>query len=218
MDEMDGDGRDGREAPKGKKTPLARRIGEVCRDALVTTTEGFLDTGRKKELWKGFSAAHGGDFKFKTTIDFAYTVFQLSVPFDDSEITFVESDTHPLKVSSILDPGDGFRFAIWPQDFVDAVMHIIGAQDVSIGDEEFDKAFVIKANDERRVKHLLESQEIRSFLLAGRYPFFGIESSEEGAQLRMTVNRTTETSGELDSLFSFFCTAIRRVRESGAAP
>ena len=181
----------------------------------------YEEVGRiecKRPTWERFAAAHGGRFWITETIDGIWELFHLTIPFMETEIVFVETDNHPLKLSSTLDPTDGFLFTIWPQDFVDGVMHFFGAQDVVIGDVEFDKAFVVKANDERRVKRLLESQEIKSFLLAGRYPFFGTESSEEGTRLRMTVNRTTETEAELESLLSFFCAAILRLRESGTTP
>jgi hypothetical protein len=181
----------------------------------------YEEVGRiecKRPTWERFAAAHGGRFWITETIDGIWELFHLTIPFMETEIVFVETDNHPLKLSSTLDPTDGFLFTIWPQDFVDGVMHFFGAQDVVIGDVEFDKAFVVKANDERRVKRLLESQEIKSFLLGGSYPSIGAEVFEGKTYLRMTVNRTTETEAELESLLSFFCAVVQRMTERRAQP
>ncbi|MCK9458901.1 MAG: hypothetical protein M0R80_04615 [Proteobacteria bacterium] len=196
------------------------KVGEIV-DTMIHSSrfgDDVLDTTRKRDAWTRFAAAHDGEFGIKTTVDHTYMTFHLAIPFSDSQIVFVETDTRPLKLSFLVPSDDGFRFTIWPQDFADALMHFFGAQDVVIGDEEFDKAFVIKANDERRVKRLLESREIKSFLLAGRDLSIGTETSEGKTYLRMTANRTTETEPELNSLFSFFCTVIQRLHETGATP
>ena len=56
---------------------------------------------------------------------------------------------------------EGFRFTIYRKSLFTALGKWLGMQDIEVGDLEFDDAFVIKANDETRVRELLASDELR---------------------------------------------------------
>lgn len=60
---------------------------------------------------------------------------------------------------------DQFRFAIHEEGFFDDLGKFFGMQDVEIGYPEFDKAFIIKTNDESRVRTIFTDDEARSILL-----------------------------------------------------
>ncbi|PIQ21771.1 MAG: hypothetical protein COW65_07125 [Cytophagales bacterium CG18_big_fil_WC_8_21_14_2_50_42_9] len=61
---------------------------------------------------------------------------------------------------------DGYRFAIHEEDFFDDLGKFFGMQDVVIGYPDFDKAFIIKTNDESRVRTIFADNEARSALLS----------------------------------------------------
>lgn len=58
-----------------------------------------------------------------------------------------------------------FKFALHRQKWVDGVGKLLGMQDIEIGDPEFDAEFIIKGNDEKVVKQILEPQPMRRALL-----------------------------------------------------
>lgn len=59
---------------------------------------------------------------------------------------------------------DDFQFVLRKQNLLSDISSFFGSQDVLIGDESFDKSFVVKTNHERKIKNLLEKY-IRSEML-----------------------------------------------------
>lgn len=66
---------------------------------------------------------------------------------------------------------------IVPQDLIETIGKFFGAQDIKIGNKEFDKRFMIKGNDELRIKHLLDNY-IRDFLIPQKVVRFEITDGE----------------------------------------
>lgn len=60
---------------------------------------------------------------------------------------------------------DDFKFTIYPQEFIDAFGKFFGAQDITIGDAEFDKAFIIKSNNQTKTQLLFSDNSINDLLL-----------------------------------------------------
>ena len=58
----------------------------------------------------------------------------------------------------------GFKFVIYQQHFVDELGKFFGMQDIVIGYPEFDEKFIIKTNDEARVKNIFADMEMRKVL------------------------------------------------------
>ena len=59
-----------------------------------------------------------------------------------------------------------FVFKIYRNGIVGTVEKIFGAQDVKIGFDEFDKAFIIKSNDDYKIFELLKSESLRNLIEA----------------------------------------------------
>lgn len=53
-----------------------------------------------------------------------------------------------------------FQFQIYRNDLISSITKFFGSQDFEIGNSEFDKAFVIKTNNEFKMKSLLTNNEI----------------------------------------------------------
>ena len=49
---------------------------------------------------------------------------------------------------------EGFRYTIYRKGLFSDLGKLLGMQDIEVGDPEFDEAFIIKANDEGRVREL----------------------------------------------------------------
>jgi len=76
---------------------------------------------------------------------------------------------------------DGYRFAIHEEGFFDDLGKFFGMQDIEIGYPDFDKAFIIKTNDESRVRTIFADDEARSVLLAIKDFTFEIVLTESDA-------------------------------------
>ncbi len=59
---------------------------------------------------------------------------------------------------------DEFSFKIYPKTIYSPIAKLLGKQDISIGFPDIDNESIIQGNDERKVKKLLESTEIRAIL------------------------------------------------------
>lgn len=96
----------------------------------------------------------------------------LTVPIAQGSSSLVYT-MHPSKsagnelttVEMAYSPTDDFKFAIHPQKWTDGFGKLLGMQDIIVGHDEFDKAFVIKGSDEERVKELFSDAAIRQILI-----------------------------------------------------
>ena len=62
---------------------------------------------------------------------------------------------------------DKLKLRLTSQDFVNNISKLFGAQDIVVGDKEFDKQFMIKGNDEYKIQLLFSSHSIKkSFTLS----------------------------------------------------
>ncbi|UMY65374.1 MULTISPECIES: hypothetical protein [unclassified Flavobacterium] len=53
---------------------------------------------------------------------------------------------------------DGFRFHLHKQDVLSTLATFFGAQDLQVGDSDFDAYYVIKTNHERKIRQLLTTE------------------------------------------------------------
>jgi len=59
---------------------------------------------------------------------------------------------------------DSFKLLITQQGFIDNVGKLFGAQDIQIGDKQFDKKFIVKSNDEGKALLTLSNNSITKAL------------------------------------------------------
>lgn len=71
---------------------------------------------------------------------------------------------------------DGFEFHVYEQGFFTTLLTKFGMQDILIGDEAFDKEFIVKSNNEEKVRAMLSPMIVTKFMdFAERYTAFGIQ-------------------------------------------
>ena len=58
----------------------------------------------------------------------------------------------------------GFRFTIYRKSIFSGLGKLLGMQDVEVGDPEFDEAFIIKGNDETKLRALFANERIRQLI------------------------------------------------------
>jgi hypothetical protein len=84
-----------------------------------------------------------------------------------------------------------------PQDVFDKVMKSIGLQDITIGEEKFDRRFVIQGDDPDLIKELLQDRTLQDQMLEAR-----IDSVEMfGSKLNVYYAREEKDPGHAALLF-----------------
>ena len=73
---------------------------------------------------------------------------------------------------------DGFRFTVYRKGFFSEIAKWFGMQDVQIGDEAFDRDFIIKGTDEAKLRMLFLSPRIRELIAIEPDIYITVKDSE----------------------------------------
>lgn len=73
---------------------------------------------------------------------------------------------------------DGFRFTIYRRGVFSGMGKMLGMQDVEVGFQEFDNDFIIKGNDESRLRQLFANPEIRELIAGQKGINFSVKDDE----------------------------------------
>ncbi len=100
-----------------------------------------------------------------------------------------------------------FQFHIYEAGLMSGLGKIFGMQDIEIGDENFDRKFVIKSNDATLISSFLSPSVRDSFLAAAdKYANWGVEFN--GQKLNYKRQGTFSSSriiAEFEDMISLFC-------------
>ena len=118
----------------------------------------------KTTIWKEFARATGGRFveghswhSDRTEIEHKDWL----VVFDHYTLWSGKHNQQMTRVIAPLVSLDNFQFEIYRAGLARKIEKLFGGQDVAIGYPEFDKAFIIKANNELKIKSFLRNKNIR---------------------------------------------------------
>jgi hypothetical protein len=121
---------------------------------------------------------------------------------------------------------DGFRFRVFRHSPMADLVTRLGAQDVKIGDDAFDREFVIKATDEEKVRRLLARPDLRAAMLESRAHTIEVKSDEgtfgpdfpDGVdELLLEAPDRITAVGEIDVLYGIFAELLNRLCHLGSA-
>jgi hypothetical protein len=121
---------------------------------------------------------------------------------------------------------EGFRFHIYRRGFFTDLGKRLGMQDIEIGAEPFDHDFVIKSNNEERVKMLFADPELRRQLSAqpelslevkDSEGWFGPSFPDDVDELYFSVAGIIKDVAVLQGLFELFATTLDRLCDIGSA-
>lgn len=121
----------------------------------------------KDEIWRQFSDQIGGEFVQGGF--FSHGVVrachkQWTITLDTYSQSDGDSSTTYTRIRAPYVNKDGFWFTIYRKGFFTGVGKLLGMQDVEIGDPLFDDAFVIKGNDEQKLRKLFSDPAIRQLI------------------------------------------------------
>lgn len=183
----------------------------------------------RTEVWRKLSAELGGSYTQRSwrhrdrvevghahwtiTLD-TYTVHanNAHVPYTRLRAPFLNTDQFRLKIYR---SGVFSAFGKW-----------LGMQDIEVGAMEFDSDFIIKSNDEAKVRAFCRSTELRRMLTAQKAITLSVEDHEgwfgpkfpaDADELRVVVHGHLRDIERLRSLFNLFAVALDQLCEIGAA-
>jgi hypothetical protein len=183
----------------------------------------------KEKAWRQLSAEMGAEFleggMWKGTKVQAHVqpwTITLDTYTDSSGETNI---TYTRMRAPYVNP-DGFRFAIYRKGFFSDLGKLLGMQDIEVGDPEFDEAFIIKGNNEDRVRTLFSDPEIRKRIqeqpkirlsVEDSEGWFGPKFPEDVDELRFQVLGVITDVARLKALFELFAAVLDRLCKIGSA-
>lgn len=180
--------------------------------------------GSKENIWKSFSEQTGGTF-----FEGQYGMLDGTIiPYKNWKIVFDYYDLYSGKFNerftrifvSIVSL-DNFRFEIYNNGIIRSLEKIFGAQDIEIGIKEFDKRFILKANNGFKLKKLLINPQIRQLLEIQNEVNFEIsnykgiwEKETQDLELSFFVKGEIKSIETLSSLLDLFKLVLDNLAEN----
>jgi hypothetical protein len=121
---------------------------------------------------------------------------------------------------------DGFRFTVYRKSAFTEIGKWFGMQDVITGYDDFDHDFVIKGNDEQKLRRLFSSQKIRELIAAQPEIRFSVKDDEgklwgnfpEGVdELLFQVVGVIKDTERLKLLYDLFAETLDELCRMGSA-
>src|SRR5436309_2760276 len=116
----------------------------------------------REEIWRQFAGAVGGDFTQggfwsggKTRVDAAHG--QWLVTLDTQIVSNGKTSTTYTRMRAPYVNPDGFRFDVYRSGLFSDIGKLFGMQDVVVGHRQFDEDFIIKGNDEAKLRRLFDN-------------------------------------------------------------
>jgi hypothetical protein len=123
----------------------------------------------KEEVWRQLSQEIGADFVprgFWNGSKVQAHVGPWTITLDTYTVSSGESSQTYTRMRAPYVNPDGFRFTIYRKGFLSDLGKLLGMQDIEVGDPEFDEAFIIKGNDELKVRDLFARPSLRALVQA----------------------------------------------------
>ena len=181
---------------------------EVWRQLSEQVGASYVDGG----FWKGdkVKVTHG---EWTLTLDtFAVSTGKVTIVYTRMRAPYVNPD--------------GFRFTIYRRGMFTGIAKWLGMQDLEIGDERFDHDFVIKSNDEAKVREMMTAPRLRELLEAQKEVhltvkddegWFGPRFDENADELHFTVVGVIKDIERLKLLYELFAETLDQLCRIGSA-
>jgi hypothetical protein len=183
----------------------------------------------RKEIWQQFCAQTGADFVeggfWKSDkVEAAHNQWTVTLDLFVAS-TGKSSVTYTRMRAPYVNP-DSFRFTIYRKGIFTEIGKWFGMQDVTVGYEDFDRDFVIKGNDEQKLRKLFSSQQIRdliavqpdiSFSVKDDEGFWSKNFPEEVDELYFQVVGVIKDVERLKLLYDLFAETLDELCRMGSA-
>jgi len=170
--------------------------------------------GKKENIWKSFSEQTDGFFfkgEYGMLDGTIITYKNWKIIFDYYDLYSGKFNERFTRVFVPIDSLDDFKFEIYNNGIIRSIEKIFGAQDIEIGITEFDKRFILKANNGFKLKKLLQNPQIRQLLEIQKEVNFEIsnykgiwEKETNDYELSFFIKGEVKSIETLNSLLTLF--------------
>ena len=194
----------------------------------MTAQRSILGLSRD-ELWKQLAADVGGEYEDGGHLGqdvLRYRAGEWEITVD----TYAAGDgdslvTHTRMRAPFINK-DGLYFKISREGLFAPIEKLLGMQDIQIGNEYFDENFLIKGNNDEKIKLLLKSPKLRNliqsqpeinFEIREDEGWFGASFPDGVDELYFECHGVLNDKKKLKSLFDMFSTALERLVQIDSA-
>jgi hypothetical protein len=186
----------------------------------------------KDEIWSQIANSIGGEFidgGFWGKDALVYRHGEWEIVLDTYTVRSGGKHHHSRTYTRMRAPfvnRDSLRFSIYRASIFTSLGKLFGMQDIEIGDSFFDDTFVIKGNDEGKIRQFLQDSQLRSLIRAQPDIHFQTKDDEgffrrsfPGGvdELYFSCYGVVKDTRLLRSLFELFSTALERLVEIDSA-
>jgi hypothetical protein len=185
----------------------------------------------RDEIWQQFAAAVGGNFSeggFWNGGKVEATHGQWTVTLDTYTVSTGKSSITYTRMRAPYVNPDGFQFNIYRQGIFSNIGKKLGMQDVTVGYPQFDEDFIIKGNDEAKLRRLFANAKIRELIAAqpeinfcvrdDEQKFWGGRNFPSGVdELYFQVTGVIKDVDRLKLLYDLFSEALDELCRMGSA-
>jgi len=123
---------------------------------------GYTDNHPNRSMWKEIASELEGEFKIKHNSGYELEIHEITIPHNKWIINISVSDTRPLKIKTSFNTNLDFNLTISWEDVIEKILKRLGKKEVELGNDEFDKKYLVVSNKPDLVKKILikEMQDI----------------------------------------------------------
>jgi len=121
----------------------------------------------RREIWQALSEQIGSEYVeggFFSRDKVVARIREWVVTLDTYTVSNGKTSTTYTRIRAPYVNKDGFRFTIYRAGIFSELGALLGMRDIEVGFEEFDREFVIKGNDEQKLRDLFSNTRIRSLI------------------------------------------------------
>jgi hypothetical protein len=183
----------------------------------------------KAEIWRQLSDAIGGQYveaRFLKGDRVEATHKEWTVTLDSYVVPAGKAHIPCTRMRAAFRNPGGFRFTVYRKSIFSAVAKVLGMQDIEVGDDAFDRDFIVKSSDEARARTLLASPRLRELLTQQPDIHLAVKDDEgwfatrfpEGVdELYFSVTGIIKDRERLQQLFDLFAEFLDALVEMGTA-
>jgi hypothetical protein len=185
----------------------------------------------KDEVWRQLSQQTGAEFvpgdswKWKSSQVQAH-VGPWTITLDKKTVAAGRQVATFTRIRAPYVNPDGFRFTIYRKGILSYVAKLLGTKYIKIGDTNFDDAFVIKSNNEFKVRDLFASPALRALIQAQEWIHLEVKDDDgesptrfpEGVdELYFEQGGVIMDIARLEGLFDLFTEILHQLCRIGSA-
>lgn len=184
----------------------------------------------REEIWRKLCHQTGGEFVegglFKGGSKVLLDHGEWTVTLDTYTVNSNKSSTTYTRMRAPYVNADGFRFQVYREGLFSGLGRTLGMQDVNVGVPQFDADFVIKGNDDLKLRNLFANEQIRQ--LIRRQPridlqvrddegWFGTQFPDGVDELRFSCVGMIRDVDQLHDLYDLFAETLDHLCRIGSA-